>query len=257
MTAPVSSPVESASFPARLRHPEPHQRIALVVCALYFLASFVVFRDVLFAIPDILAGKRVLVGDELVPFFNPRSQLLEQAQGEFSELTNGYEFRVRYSFLTTWLRHYKVLPFAVLLVLPAIVSTAYVSTSWFMRRCFRQLPATTVYLATVAPTALIYMVMIYAKVTHFYTLVLGLCLMTVSAFLMLDALLFRPRRWGRRMVAACVVTLLNPAVHYLILFALFLGLTGHRPARGRDGQVHPRRRSACALEGSARAPGHT
>ena len=87
-----------------------HQRIALVVCGLYFVAALIVFRDVLFAIPDILAGKRVVVGDELVPFFNPRSQLFEQAQGEFSELTNGYEFRVRYAFLTTWLRHYMVLP---------------------------------------------------------------------------------------------------------------------------------------------------
>lgn len=201
-----------------------HQRIAIVVCALYFVASFVIFRDVLFAIPDILTGKRVLVGDELVPYFNPSSQLLEQAKGDFNELTNGYEFRVRYAFLTTWLRHYMVLPFAVLLVLPAIVSTAYVTTAWFLRRSFNFLPANTVYLATAAPTALIYMIMIYAKVTHFYTLVLGLCLMTISAFLMLDALLFREARWGRRMIAACLVTLFNPAVHYLVLFALFLGL---------------------------------
>lgn len=202
-----------------------HQRIALVVCALFFVASFVVFRDVLLAIPDILAGRRVIVGDELVPFFNPRSQLFEQAQGEFSELTNGYEFRVRYAFLTTWLRHYMVLPFAILLVLPTIVSAAYLTTSWFMRRCFPFLPATTVYLSTAAPTSVIYMIMIYAKITHFYTLVLGLCLMLISSYLMLDALLFRPTRWGRRMIASCLVTLLNPAVHYLVLFALFLGLS--------------------------------
>ncbi|MBX7455857.1 hypothetical protein GR927_48430 [Mycolicibacterium sp. 3033] len=202
-----------------------HKRIALVVCALYFVAALVVFREVLFAIPDILAGKRVVVGDELVPFFNPQSQLFEQAQGEFSELTNGYEFRVRYAFLTTWLRHYMVLPFAILLVLPTIVSAAYLTTSWFMRRCFPFLPATTVYLSTAAPTTVIYMIMIYAKITHFYTLVLGLCLMLISSYLMLDALLFRPTRWGRRMIASCLVTLLNPAVHYLVLFALFLGLT--------------------------------
>ena len=43
-----------------------HHRIAAVVCAVYFVASFVVFRDVALAIPDILSGKRVLVGDELV-----------------------------------------------------------------------------------------------------------------------------------------------------------------------------------------------
>lgn len=234
-TAADPSPGHSitGTVPARSgRHRRPlstdchsHRRIALVVCALYFVASLVVFRDVLFAIPDILAGKRVVVGDELVPFFNPRSQLFEQAQGEFSELTNGYEFRVRYAFLTTWLRHYMVLPFAILLVLPTIVSAAYLTTSWFMRRCFPFLPASAVYLSTAAPTTVIYMIMIYAKITHFYTLVLGLCMMLISSYLMLDALLFRPRRWGRRMIASCLVTLLNPAVHYLVLFALFLGLT--------------------------------
>ncbi len=201
-----------------------HRRIAFVVCALYFVASLVVFRDVIFAIPDIISGKRVLVGDELVPFFNPSSQLFEQAQGKFSELTNGYEFRVRYAFLTTWLRYYLILPFAVLLVLPGIVSSAYLTTAWFMRRSFPSFSATNIYLSAGGPTAVMYMIMIYAKATHFYTLVLGLCLMMISAFLTLDALLFREQRWGRRMIAASLVTLFNPAVHYLVLFALFLGL---------------------------------
>ena len=219
---PAGTAGRHRSLPAADRF--AHQRIALVVCVLYFVASFVVFRDVIFAIPDIMSGKRVLVGDELVPFFNPSSQLLEQAQGKFNEITNGYEFRVRYAFLTTWLRHYMVLPFAVLLVLPAIVSAAYVTTAWFMRRSFPSLPANSVYLAAAAPTALIYMIMIYAKATHFYTLVMGICLMTISTFLMLDALLFREARWGRRMIVACLVTLFNPAVHYLLLFTLFLSL---------------------------------
>jgi hypothetical protein len=82
------------------------RRIAHAVSAVYFLVAFIVFRDVLFAIPSVLRGEAVIVGDELVPFFNPHSQLLDQAAGEFNELTNGYEFRVRYSFLTTWFRHY-------------------------------------------------------------------------------------------------------------------------------------------------------
>lgn len=204
---------------------QPHHRIAAVVGVVYLLGSLVVFRSVLFEIPSILRGEQILVGDELVPYFNPTSQLIDQAKGEFSELTNGYEFRVRYSFLTTWLRHYQVLPFAVLLVLPAVVWTAYLTTSWFVRRCIRTVSPTTAYLSTAFPTALVYMIMIYAKATHFYTLVLGLALMTISALIMLDALLFRRERWVRRMALACIVTLLNPAVHYLILFALFLSLS--------------------------------
>jgi hypothetical protein len=207
------------------RRPATHHRIALGVGVFYFLGSWWIFRDVILAIPDILGGKRILVGDELVPFFNPTSQLFDQAKGEYSQLTNGYEFRVRYSFLSTWLRHYQVLPFAVLLVIPSIVWSAYLITSWFMARVFRSLSTHAVYLGTVFPTGLIYMIMVYAKVTHFYTLVLGLMLMSISAFVMLDALLFRHDKWVRRMVLSCLVTLLNPAVHYLILFALFLSLS--------------------------------
>jgi hypothetical protein len=213
----------AARVRARLR--PTHVRIALVVGLCYYIASFVIFRDVLTAIPSVLRGDAVIVGDELVPFFNPGSQLIDQAKGEFSELTNGFEFRVRYSFLTTWVRHYQVLPFAILLLLPAIVWAAYLTTAWFMNRVFRTLESSTIYIAAAFPTALFYMIMIYAKITHFYTLVFGLMLMTISMLVMLDALIFRKERWGRRMIAACAVTLLNPAVHYLVLFALFMTLT--------------------------------
>ncbi|WP_457832966.1 hypothetical protein, partial [Staphylococcus aureus] len=82
-------------------HPRPERArslstrtIALVVGAVYFVGSLVIFRDVLFAIPSVLRGDAVIAGDELVPFFNWHSQLLDQAAGQFNELVNGYEFRV-------------------------------------------------------------------------------------------------------------------------------------------------------------------
>ena len=184
----------------------------------------------------------------------PGSQLIDQAKGEFSELTNGFEFRVRYSFLTTWVRHYQVLPFAILLFLPAIVWAAYLTTAWFVSEVFRTLEKTTVYVAAAFPTALFYMIMIYAKITHFYTLVFGLMLMTISIVVMLDALIFRTERWGRRMVAACAVTLLNPAVHYLVLFALFMTLTVTALLLGEFAPMDPARRprSSCCAGAPAR-----
>ena len=108
-----------------------------------------------------------VVGDELVPYFNPGSQLLDQAKGEFSDLTHGFEFRVRYSFLTTWVRHYQVLPFAILLMLPAITWAAYLTVSWFVARVFTSLNITTVYVAAAFPTALFYLITIYPKITYF------------------------------------------------------------------------------------------
>ncbi len=218
----------SLALPLSVREAELRvsRRIVHIVSAVYVLVAFVVFRDVLFAIPSVLRGEAVIVGDELVPFFNVNSQLLEQAAGEFNQLTNGYEFRVRYSFLTTWLRHYQVLPFAILIVIPAIVIAAYRAFVWFITDVFRTLSPVTVALATSLPVALLYGIMIYAKVTHFYTLVLGLAMVTISILLMVHALLFSTKGWVKRAIIASVVTLLNPAVHYLVLFGVFLVVAG-------------------------------
>ncbi|MBQ9917749.1 MAG: hypothetical protein IJO71_11200 [Microbacterium sp.] len=199
--------------------------IALVVGAVYFVGSLIIFRDVLFAIPSVLRGEAVIAGDELVPFFNWHSQLLDQAAGQFNELVNGYEFRVRYAFLTTWLRYYAVLPFAILIVIPALFWSAYLTVARFMDKVFTSLSSQAIYLATFFPVSLIYLIMVYAKITHFYTLVLGLVLMTISSLWMLYALLFAGRKWKRWMVIAAVATLFNPAIHYLVLFTLFFALT--------------------------------
>lgn len=200
--------------------------IARWVGVVYYVAGFIIFRDVVASIPSVLAGQSVIVGDELVPFFNPTSQLFDQAKGDFSELTNGYEFRVRYAFLTTWLRHYQVLPFAIVLVIPGLFTIAYRVTAKFIIDVFRTLSPVAVALATAFPVALIYLIVTYAKITHFYTLGLGLVLMTISVLYLLRALLFTEVHWVRHVLIACLATLLNPAVHYLVLFSVFFGLAG-------------------------------
>ncbi|MBT8194247.1 MAG: DUF998 domain-containing protein [Acidimicrobiia bacterium] len=223
------------------------RRIHRWVGVAFYVASFVILRDVLFAIPSILAGDAVINGDELVPFFNPTTQLFDQARGEFSPLTNGFEFRVRYSFLTTWLRHYKVLPFAILLVLPTIFWSVYLTVSRFVSSVFRRLSPVSVALAAAFPTALIYLIATYAKVTHFYTLLVGLALMTMAVLLMLYGLLFATDRWVRYVVGACLIILFNPAVHYVVLFAVFWAVAGVTLAlgelarwirRGGPGRLH-------------------
>lgn len=230
----LSPPPASAAGPAPRPAP-PHRPegpaalsprvLSLLAGAVFYAAAFVIFRDVLTAVPSVLRGESVIVGDELVPFFNWRSQLLDQAAGQFNELVHGYEFRVRYAFLTTWLRYYTVLPFAILLVIPTLFWVAYLTVARFMDRVFTSLSSQAIHLAVFFPVALLYLIMVYAKITHFYTLILGLVLLTISALWMLYALLFAGRAWKRWVVVACLATLLNPAIHYLILFSLFLGLT--------------------------------
>ena len=62
-----------------------------MVGVIYFSLSFFTFRHVIANIPLVLSGEAVINGDELVPFFNPDSQLIDQAAGKFNQLTNGRE----------------------------------------------------------------------------------------------------------------------------------------------------------------------
>lgn len=198
--------------------------IALLVVVAYFGCSLFIFRGVAASIPAVLRGEAVINGDELVPFFNPTSQLIDQAAGKFNQLTNGYEFRVRYSILTTWMRYYKVLPFAIILVVPAVAYAAYLAVSRFLAASLGAFSKKTVYAATAAPVGLIFLILAYSKITHFYTLILGFSMFVIAGVLVTYGLIFA-RRPYRFIAAACLVTLFNPAVHYLILFALYLSLT--------------------------------
>jgi len=222
--APQPYPALSPRARPRARAPTSVQRIAFAVGAIYFLLSFFTFRHVIADIPLVLSGEAVINGDELVPFFNPDSQLIDQAAGKFNQLTNGYEFRVRYSILTTWMRYYKILPFAIVLVIPAVTYLAYLFVARMLARILPQFKPEAIYQLTAAPVLMIFVIMAYAKITHFYTLILGFSLCLAAITLMTYGLIFPQENPYKPILAACVITLLNPAVHYLILFALYLAL---------------------------------
>jgi len=219
-TAVIAIPVPTVV--TRRRTLTSVQRIALIVGAIYFLLSFFTFRNVIASIPLVLSGQAVINGDELVPFFNPNSQLIDQAAGKFNQLTNGYEFRVRYSILTTWLRYYKVLPFAIPLVVPGVTYLAYLAVAAMLKKILPQYKPEAIYQLTSAPVLMIFVIMAYAKITHFYTLILGFSLCLISVTFMTYGLIFPQKNPYKPILAACVITLFNPAVHYLILFALYM-----------------------------------
>ncbi len=230
-SASPSASGQAARLPAKVaiqtahslkNRPTHTQRIALIVGVIYFLLSFFTFRHMIANIPLVLNGTAVINGDELVPFFNPNSQLIDQAAGKFNQLTNGYEFRVRYSILTTWLRYYKVLPFALVLVVPGVTYLSYLFVALLLVRILPQYKPEAIYQITAAPVLMIFIIMAYAKITHFYTLILGFSLCLVSITLMTYGLIFPQKNPYKPILAACVITLFNPAVHYLILFALYM-----------------------------------
>ena len=201
------------------------RKIAVLVGLLYLLISLVMFRGVIASIPSILNGDAVINADELVPFFDPQTQLIDQAAGKFIDLTNGYEFRVRYSMLTTWMRYYKILPFALVVVVPMTWYWSYLAVAWFLSRILTRYRAEKVYILTAPPNLVIFLILTYTKITTFYTLIVGFSLFLVAVTLVTYGLIFAARKPYQYIIPACVITLLNPAVHYLILFGIYLALT--------------------------------
>ncbi|MFH1444050.1 MAG: hypothetical protein ABIG34_01515 [Candidatus Peregrinibacteria bacterium] len=171
-------------------------------------------------IPDILVGKAVVNTHELVPFFDVSEQFIEQAGGAFSDLTNAYEFRVRYSLLTTWMRYYLILPFAIIFVPFLGAFFVFLVVNDFLRRLLPSIPARRIIHATALTTLLIHFILLPAKIPHFYTLILGFDIFVIAFVLFLHGLLLESRRPVQLLFISSLVALVNPAVHFLVLYPL-------------------------------------
>lgn len=197
-----------------------YRRAAIWVFLIFLGVHLFIFHDVLLHVPDLLAGRAVLNTSELVPFFDPSSQFFEQAGGAFSDLTNAYEFRVRYSLLTTWMRYYLFLPFTIVLapLFGAFLVTIFVSE--FLRRLLPSLSQNRILYTTACTTLFIHFILLSAKITHFYTLILGFDIFVVSFVLFLLGFLLELQRPVLLLFVSSLVALANPAVHFQVIYPL-------------------------------------
>lgn len=211
---------ERVCVPDAAAQSHAYRRSVLWVFLIYLGIHLFIFRGVLVHLPDLLSGRSVINTSELVPFFDPSSQFFEQAGGAFSDLTNTYEFRVRYSLLTTWMRYYLFLPFTIVLApfIGAFLSCLFVSE--FLRRLLPSIPPKRILYATALTTLFIHLILLPAKITHFYTLILGFDIFVVSLIFFLHGLLLEPKRPVLLLLASSLVALVNPAVHFLVLYPL-------------------------------------
>jgi hypothetical protein len=195
-----------------------------VIFALLLLVHAFIFRDVLAAIPDILAGNASIVREELVPFFNFGTQFWGD---NTSALTSSEEVRVSYSFWTAWVRYDIILPFA-LVVLNAI--SAFILFYAF-HRLGKHFYRKSLFgaLAALLAAFLIHMILLYAKVAHFYVLIIGFSMFALSVSLFIEQLFFGRKLSKWNLLAVSLLILLNPAIHYHVIFYIvaFIVMLAH------------------------------
>ncbi len=195
-----------------------HWKLYALVFLFYSTIFALIFRGVISIIPSILQERAFISADELAPFFDVRTQFIEQARGYFNDLTNGYEFRVRYSILTTWMRYYKILPFAIILSSIGTTFACFVATSIFLRKITDVLSSRIIIYSSALSALLINLLLIYATISHFYTLTFGFNQFYIAVLLLLYGLFLTKRHTMRFLLGAGIVTLLTPGVHYIILY---------------------------------------
>jgi hypothetical protein len=191
-----------------------------------------IFRGVLASWYDIIQNKVIVGPEELVPIFNFQSQYLDQQANPFSALTTNFEFRVRYSILTTWTRYYNILPgtivlfcsLTLLLIYTAIYRLLDLITSFSKEKIWKPI----LYTAALSGSFLSIFILIYSKITHFYTLIFGFGLFSLAVCLLIEYQVKFYQITKKQAIAGLVIIVLlnlfNPATHYVILFIFIAGL---------------------------------
>ncbi|MGH7196870.1 MAG: hypothetical protein ACREGJ_03865 [Candidatus Saccharimonadales bacterium] len=186
-----------------------------LVFVAFLLLHIVIFRDVIAAIPAILSGDAVVVREELVPFFSFTSQFFSEGT---SALTSSDEVRVAYSFWTAWVRHVAILPFALVLLNAFSLFLLF----YAFHRIGRYFTRDSLFgvLAAALSALLIFTILLYAKIAHFYVLIIGFSMFALAVTLMCEQLFFKKNIEKRNVLAVSLLVLFNPAIHYHVIFYL-------------------------------------
>lgn len=195
-----------------------------VLYTLVFLGFLIwhvfIFRDVLAAAPQIWQGNTVVAREELVPFFSFGTQFWGDST---SDLTSSEEVRTGYSFWTAWVRYAPVLPVA-LVVMNALSAFLLFYAFHLVGRYFSKNKPYMGILAAVLAAVVIHSILLYAKVAHFYVLIIGFSLFAVAVSLAIEQIFFKRNLSIKNIIALSLVVLINPAVHYHVIFYLIFAL---------------------------------
>lgn len=187
--------------------------------AFFLLLHVFIFRDVIAAIPEIVSGNTSIVREELVPFFDFGTQFWGDGT---SALTSSEEVRVSYSFWTAWVRHYQVLPFAIVILNALSAFILFYAFHRIGRYIYRH--SLFGVIAAVLSAALIHTILLYSKMAHFYVLIIGFSMFALSLSLLCEQLFFKLRLSKKNILAVSALTLFNPAIHYHVIFYVVAAL---------------------------------
>ncbi len=198
-----------------------------VVLLLLLAMHVLIYYDLLLSWPEIIQGRQFIARDELVPIFNWQSQYFDQIRGGGLNLTYSNEVRLGYSFWTAWLRGSAVMPLGLIGLGTLSAFLYFLSAQVLLKDIFKARALRAEYyiaFGALFGTLPFYLILLYAKVTTFYSLVIGFAMFALAISLLLRQFLFNQNWHYKQSGAIALLVLLNPAIHYHVLFYFLFGL---------------------------------
>ena len=194
----------------------PSPKTCLITFIVFLIAHSFIFRGIIYNIPEILSGDKVLTAEELIPFFDWNTQFFDQVMNSYSDLTRSEEVRVGYSFLTSWVRYYKFLPFSIIILNTISIWILCFAVLLLLRRVYENVSEKWLVLSAGSAALVVHLILLYAKITHFYTLIFGFSLFSLCTSLFIVGFC-QQRPYFKYIITAALLDLVNPAVHYHLL----------------------------------------
>lgn len=192
-----------------------------VIFGVFLLLHVFTFRGILSDFTAYKNNDASIVREELVPFFNYSDQYMPSGA---SDLTGSDEFRVTYAFWSAWVRQNAILPYA-LVIMNTISAFVLFYAFYRLGRHFAGTHQRRMLYASAMGALVIHGVLLYSKIAHFYTLILGFSMFALSYSLVLEQMFSHPKLRLGNIAAVAALALFNPAVHYHVIFYLALFLT--------------------------------
>ena len=197
------------------------RRPMLFIFIVYLLVHIFIFWHALTDWPAIVAGDKFIAKDELIPIFDWQSQFINQIVGGGKSLTYSNEVRLSYTFWTAWMRYSSILPIALVLLNTLSATLMTYSVFIVIRSLVKPSSLRNIYLvlyAAVLGSFPIYLILLYAKLTTFYSLIIGFAMFALAISYVLIHAVTERRPTVKGALLVSLLVLLNPAIHFHVLF---------------------------------------
>jgi hypothetical protein len=156
----------------------------------------------------------VLQQEELVPYFNLDTQLMDNIFSTHDELLDRTEIRAEYFFVTSWARYYQILPISLVLFSTLSLILIYYGLLIFYRTFLDKNPDKKDLFALYTIALIPFLLLLLSKLTHFYSLIIGFAIFFLEIILFLAGIKNKNKKY---LIISGALFLFNPAIHFILL----------------------------------------